>query len=184
MKVKIGGTYVNRVGEKVGPLVEPNLSSFLARFRGDDGIDLHYYADGSIFSKDEPSKYDLVSEYPIGKPLTELDVKPGDVVRGVDCTFADEKDFVCVNIVGSGLFVGEHTMKSESYGQGIFGNEDGKWIIVSRASKPEPTAEPAKPKRMHPDDVAQAMMEYAYDCGYAWSKVEFSSVNGTHTYEN
>jgi len=173
MEVKIGGTYINGVGEKVGPLVEPYMSGYLGRFKGDDGIDLHFNADGSVFSAGEPSKWDLVSEYPIGKTLTELDVKPGDVVRGVDCTFANENDFTCVEIVPDNPYKGEHTMKSESYGQGIFGNDDGRWQIVSRA--PQNTA---KPKRMHPDDVATACEQYLRDCGYTMARLDLVTALG------
>lgn len=117
----------------------------------------------------------------IGKTLTELDVKPGDVVRCVNGEFDSFGDFTCTEIVPDEPFKGEHKMVGELYGPGIFGDNNGKWVIIPRA--PQPTAdEPAEPKRMHPDDVAKAIMEYARDCGYEVAGIDIRSERGTYTY--
>ena len=115
---------------------------------------------------------------PIGKTLSELDVKPGDVVRGVDCTFANEKDFTCVNIVAGGKFDGEHTMKSDSYGQGIFGPENGLWHIVSRAAITKPTP----PSKMHPDDFVNAVNDFARDNGFSVDTMAIKTQGGATVY--
>lgn len=116
----------------------------------------------------------------IGKTLQELGVKPGDIVRGVDCTFANEKDFICVDIVAEGRFAGDHTMKSKGYGQGIFGNEDGKWIIVSRAS--DDITSPTPPRKMHPDDFIQSVNDFALDNGFSVDTMAIKTHGGATVY--
>lgn len=116
---------------------------------------------------------EVIAEESIGKTLTELDVKPGDVVRlekvGVDggWTYPVQGNQETIYTDGSWFSV------PKEYHDEL----NGLFSVVSRAP------EPIKPQRMHPDDVAEAMMQYAHDCGYVTEVIKIRSENGSYVYD-
>jgi len=109
---------------------------------------------------------------PIGKTLTELDVKPGDVVRYDGSNGGVAVDLEIAGWQGRNCY---HT--GQVFGSGASMNVGAKaWHLVSRAT--QPTAEPEKPKRMHPDDVATACEQYLRDCGYTMARLDLVTALG------
>lgn len=125
-------------------------------------------------------KYEVQLAFVIGKTLTELDVKPGDVVRREGWP---DGDGYCVGNIYDIVIDSYHGLSGKNRNSSARTQMDGKgyFSIVSRA--PQPTVEPTPPKRMHPDDVAHAMMQYAFDCGYQTEIIKLSSENGSYTYD-
>ena len=112
---------------------------------------------------------------PIGKPLQELKLQVGDVVRATAGSFERYGNFTCTGISYSDNYRGYRYMNSEVYPKGLFGPENGLWEIVSREAVNEPTP----PRKMHPDDFIQAVNDFARDNGFKLSYISGETDEGT-----
>ena len=93
-----------------------------------------------------------------GKTLAELDVKEGDVV-----SWKKVNEYTIGGIRDNGHYYNKDSGLWFSLSNGA------DWHLVSRATPQEP----AKPRKMHPDDFVIAVNDFARDNGFGVSKIEF-----------
>lgn len=123
----------------------------------------HWFIQNSDF---EPAE-------PIGKRLSELDVKPGDVVKCVQIGKLDGWMYAKgeVLIDEDGAWVGVDPA--------FFHELSGLFVFVSRAAQPEETT---AQRKMHPDDFVSAVTEFAQDNGFSIDTMAFKTQGGATVY--
>jgi hypothetical protein len=109
---------------------------------------------------------------PIGKPITELNLQVGDVVIATDGDFAQYGEFTVTRISDHPMFEGWAKLHNPEYGFGHFGGQNSLWQIVPRAADAKP------PRKMHPDDFVNAVMEFAAYNGFALNSLKYHTPLG------
>lgn len=66
--------------------------------------------------------------------LKNLGVNKGDVVKAYTKPFSEYGEFMCTGTVTEGTFDGWHFLHNDEYGSGLFGPNDGLWVILYRAA--------------------------------------------------
>ena len=144
MKNEAGKYYKTRDGQVVGPMKRG--TGFMCHWVADTvisgGYGSSWFIDGSFWPDESPYKdevnkmLDLIEPaYPEKGTLKAIGAKVGDVVECVSgIPFFDYGNFRCRKIYTGDDIPGVHHLYNIKYGIGSFGDDDGTWRIISRAS--------------------------------------------------